>query len=71
MPAGTSAGGRRRGMHARVTTIQGSPDKMDDATRHVQEQSLPQLRQMEGFEGFVSLGDRQRGKLIGVVFWES
>ncbi len=58
-------------MHARVTTLQGSPDKMDDATRHLQEQTLPQLRQMEGFEGFVSLGDRQSGKVIGVAFWES
>ena len=58
-------------MHARVTTIQGSPDKMDDATGHLQEQTLPQLRQMEGFEGFVSLGDRQSGKLLGVAFWES
>ena len=58
-------------MYARVTTIQGSPDKMDDATRHLQEQTLPQLRQMEGFKGFVSLGDRNSGKVLGVAFWES
>ncbi len=58
-------------MHARVTTIQGSPDKMDDATSHLQEQTLPQLQKMEGFKGFVSLGDRQTGKVLGVVFWES
>jgi heme-degrading monooxygenase HmoA len=58
-------------MHARVTTIQGSPDKMDDAAVHLQEQTLPQLRQMEGFKGFVALGDRQSGKQLGVAFWES
>jgi heme-degrading monooxygenase HmoA len=58
-------------MYARVTTIQGSPDKMDDAERYIQEQTLPQLRKMEGFEGFVSLGDRQSGKVLGVAFWES
>jgi heme-degrading monooxygenase HmoA len=58
-------------MYARVTTIQGAPDKMDDATRHFQEQALPQLQKMEGFKGFVSLGDRQSGKGIGVAFWES
>src|SRR4028118_116744 len=68
---GTPAGGRRSGMHARVTTIQGSPDKMDDATSHIQEQTLAQLRKMEGFKGFVALGDRQRGKVTGVAFWES
>ena len=58
-------------MHARVTTIHGDPGKMDDAERHIQEQTLPQLQKMEGFEGFVSLGDRQSGKVIGVAFWES
>ena len=44
---------------------------MDDATRHVQEQVLPQLSQMEGFKGFIALGSRQSGKLQGVAFWES
>jgi len=58
-------------MHARVTTIEGSPERMDDAARHVQEQTLPQLRRMDGFEGFVAFGDRQSGKLMGVAFWES
>ncbi len=58
-------------MHARVTTIQGSPGKMDDAKGHVQEQTLPQLQKMEGFKGFVALGDRQSGKVLGVAFWES
>ena len=57
-------------MHVRLTTIEGSPDRMDEATRHVQEQSLPQLRQMDGFKGFVALGDRQSGRLVGVAFWE-
>jgi heme-degrading monooxygenase HmoA len=58
-------------MHARVTTIQGSPGKIDDAQGHIQEQTLPQLQKMEGFKGFVALGDRQSGKVLGVAFWES
>ena len=58
-------------MYARVTTLEGTPDKMDDATCHVREQTLPQLQQMDGFKGFVALGDRQSGKLLGVAFWES
>jgi heme-degrading monooxygenase HmoA len=57
-------------MYARVTTIEGLPDKMDDATRHVQEQTLPQLQKMDGFKGFAALADRQSGKLLGVAFWE-
>ena len=58
-------------MHARVSTLEGSPDKMDDATSHIREQTLPELQKMEGFKGFVALGDRQSGKVLGVAFWES
>ena len=53
-------------MHARVTTLEVPPDRMDDATRHVQEQVLPRLSQMEGFRGFMALGSSQSGKLQGV-----
>jgi heme-degrading monooxygenase HmoA len=58
-------------MYARLTTVEGAPEKMDEATRHFQEQTLPQLQQMDGFKGFVALGDRNSGRLIGVAFWES
>ena len=58
-------------MHVRVTTLEVPPDRMDDAKRHVQERILAQLRQMEGFKGFVALGSSQSGKLQGVAFWES
>jgi heme-degrading monooxygenase HmoA len=58
-------------MHARVTTLEVTPDRMDDARRHLQERLLPQLSQMEGFKGFVALGSRQSGKVQGVAFWES
>jgi hypothetical protein len=58
-------------MYARVTTLESPPEKMDDATRHVQEQLIPQLRQIDGFKGFIALGDRQSGKTLGVVLWES
>jgi heme-degrading monooxygenase HmoA len=58
-------------MYARVTTLEGPPDKVDDGTRHIREQTLPQLQQMDGFKGFVALTDRQSGKQLAVVFWES
>ena len=58
-------------MHARVSTIQGAPRKVDDVARQAQEQTLPQLQKLEGFKGFVVLGDRQSGKMLGVSFWES
>ena len=58
-------------MHARLTTIEVPQDRMDDAPGVIQEQVLPQLQQMDGFKGFVALGDRNSGKLLGVAFWES
>jgi hypothetical protein len=58
-------------MYARVTTLEASPDRMDDATRFVQEQVLPQLQQIDGFKGLIALGDRQNGKLVGVALWEN
>jgi len=58
-------------MYARVSTLEGPPDKMDDGTRHVREQVLPQLQQMDGFEGFVALTDRHSGKMLAVALWES
>ena len=58
-------------MYARVSTLEGSPDKMDDGTRHVREQVLPRLQQMDGFKGFVTLNDRHSGKMLAVAFWES
>ena len=58
-------------MYARLTTIEGAPDRMDEATRHVQEQTLPQLQKMDGFKGFIALGDRNSGRVVGVSWWES
>jgi heme-degrading monooxygenase HmoA len=63
--------GRRSGMHARVTTLEGSPERFEEGTRHVRERVLPQLQQMDGFKGFIALGDRRSGKLLGVALWES
>ncbi len=58
-------------MHARLTTLEAPPARMDDATRAVQEQVLPQLQQMDGFKGFIALGDSESGKLRGLALWES
>jgi hypothetical protein len=45
---------------------------MDDATRFVQGQVIPQLQQIIGaFKGFIVLGDRLGGKLLGVALLEN
>jgi len=51
--------------------MEASPARVDDAIRFFREQVLPQLRQMDGFEEFIALSDRQSGKLVGVALWEN
>ncbi len=58
-------------MHARVTTLEVASDRFDDATRYTKEQVLPQLQQLDGFKGFITLGDRESGRVRGVALWES
>ncbi len=58
-------------MYARLTTLEAPSDRIDDATRVVQEQVPPQPQQMDGFKGFIALRDRGSGKGRGLALWES
>ena len=58
-------------MHARMSTLEGSPDELDEGLRDVKERALPVLQQQDGFKGFIALGNRQSDELIGITFWES
>jgi hypothetical protein len=58
-------------MHARMSTLEGPSDQMDEGLRDVKEHVLPLLQQQDGFKGFIALGNRQSGELIGITFWES
>ncbi len=58
-------------MHARMSSLEGPTDQIDEGLRHVREQVLPLLQQQDGFRGFIALSDRQSGKVVGVSFWES
>jgi len=65
--------GERRfvAVYARMSTLEGSPEHIDEGLRQVRENVLPQLKQQEGFEGMVALADRKTGKTLGITFWES
>ncbi len=58
-------------MFARVTTVQGPPDSLDEAARMIQEKVIPAIRQMRGFKDAYWMADRQSGKVIAVALWES
>jgi hypothetical protein len=44
---------------------------LETDTQFFLERVFTQLQQIDGFKGFIVLGDSQRGKLLGVALWES
>jgi heme-degrading monooxygenase HmoA len=58
-------------MHARTTTLDLDPSRIDDAVRQLESEDVPTFKEIDGFKGFTLLGDRSAGKVIGVSFWES
>ena len=58
-------------MFARVTTIEGSAERLEEGSRFIQEQVMPALRELPGSKGALFLVDRASGKAIGITVWES
>jgi heme-degrading monooxygenase HmoA len=56
---------------ARVSTYTGTSDEIDEAIRHVRENTLSKLKQLDGYKGAYFLVDRQNGKSLAVTLWES
>jgi len=58
-------------MFARVSTFQGSPERVDEGIKIAEEQALPAAKALEGFKGMLMLVDRDTGNSIAVTLWES
>ncbi len=58
-------------MHARMTTIQMDPDRIDQAVSQLEEQDLPTWKELDGFRGFTLFADRSSGKVFGISYWDS
>ena len=58
-------------MHARTTTLQLDPSRIDDAVGQLESEEVARFREIDGFKGFTLLVDRGSGKTIGISFWES
>jgi heme-degrading monooxygenase HmoA len=56
-------------VHARVTTIEMDPARIDEAVAQLEEQDLPTWKDIDGFKGFTLLIDRKSGKVIGTSYW--
>ena len=58
-------------MFARVSTLEGPREHVDDLHHAVVEHVLPALRRLGGYQGVLILVDRKGGKVLGVSLWES
>jgi steroid delta-isomerase-like uncharacterized protein len=59
------------GLYARLTSLQGKPEKVADGIRYMQETVVPAAQQLSGFRGLISLADRKSGKGVSLTLWES
>jgi heme-degrading monooxygenase HmoA len=64
-------GKRRCGMFARLVTIGGRREQVDEFARIGTERALPQLKRLDGFEGSLVLANRRSGEIVAVTLWES
>jgi hypothetical protein len=55
-------------MHARVTTIVGSPDQADAGTSDFQDTVVPWVKE-QGGRGGILLIDRESGKAMAITLW--
>jgi hypothetical protein len=55
---------------ARISKLEGSPEKIDEGIAIVNEQISPQLRDVTGSRGILLLVDRTEGRTKAVTFWD-
>jgi hypothetical protein len=64
-------GDAERAKAARVSTLEGSPETIDDSVSSAQSETLPRLREVAGNVGAIGLADRRSGRLTVITLWES
>ena len=58
-------------MFARVSIIEGSPDRLEESIRQTREEIIPEAKRMHGFNGLYDLIDRKTGKGMVITLWET
>jgi heme-degrading monooxygenase HmoA len=56
---------------ARLSRLEGPPEGIDEGMRHALDNILPRARQVDGWRGILSLGDRSSGREVLLTFWDS
>jgi heme-degrading monooxygenase HmoA len=58
-------------MFARVTVLQGSHGQMEEGIELFKQEIIPAARDLAGFQGLLTLVDREGGRNLTITFWES
>jgi len=56
---------------ARVSSLEGSPDRIDESVSKAREETFPKARELPGWKGVIGLADRNSGRLKLITLWES
>lgn len=62
---------RERRMYARISTIQGSPERLEAGRQYFEEHVIPVIEHLDGFQGAYFLIDRNTGKTVRISLWET
>jgi heme-degrading monooxygenase HmoA len=64
-------GDAERAKAARVSSLEGSPEAIDDSVDKVKAETLPKVRELQGSVGLIGLADRKSGRVTVITLWES
>jgi hypothetical protein len=56
---------------ARLSTIVGSPNVVDELVHHAESTILPEARELDGWKGVIALVNRSTGECKLITLWES
>jgi heme-degrading monooxygenase HmoA len=58
-------------MYARLSTLEGSPNGIEQAIASVRDEVWPGAQALDGFKGMTAFVDRATGKMMAVTLWET
>jgi heme-degrading monooxygenase HmoA len=56
---------------ARISSLEGSPESIDDNVDKIKAETAPRVRELDGSVGMIGLADRTSGRVISVTLWAS
>lgn len=58
-------------MFARVTTVQGAANRVDEGIKSFRDTTLPAAQKLRGFKGSYLMVDRKSGKVVAFTLWDT